>query len=323
MLEAYQSVAGHLQPHEGIPSDFSTTVWVDLHAPSREEEVAVENGLGLSVPTRADMEEIEVSSRLYAEDGNYFMTAILPAKSDDESPELAPVTFVLAGQHLITVRYHDPQPFKTFSARAQRADMGCTDAETVLVGLLETVVDRLADILERGGTDIDALSREIFESSERKRKAKPNFNAVLKALGRKGDINSKIRDSLVTLERLSGYLGHVAMTRGSGKDIRDRIKTLGRDVRSLSDHANFLFQKITFLLDATLGMINIEQNGIIKIFSVAAVIFLPPTLIASIYGMNFDFMPELDWLFGYPFAIGLMAASAGGTFLYFKRRGWL
>jgi magnesium transporter len=146
---------------------------------------------------------------------------------------------------------------------------------------------------------------------------------VLEQIGRKGDLTSHIRDSLVTLERLVGFLGHVAMQRKSGKDLRERLKTLSRDVRSLTDHSSFLSQKITFLLDATLGMINIEQNAIIKIFSVAAVVFLPPTLIASIYGMNFEEMPELDWLFGYPFAIALMILSAILPYLFFKRRGWL
>ncbi|WP_404405447.1 magnesium/cobalt transporter CorA [Pelagibacterium halotolerans] len=323
MLKAYSSVSGHLEPHDGAPEDFADAIWLDLLSPTREEERAVEDGLGLSVPTRADMEEIEVSSRLYAEDGTYFMTAILPAYTDADDTEMAPITFVLSGDHLITIRYHDPQAFRTFATRTQRADVGCTDSETVLIGLLETIVDRLADVLERAGGDIDTLSHDIFQRPDNRKAPKADFNATLKALGRKGDLNSKIRDSLVTLERLSGYLGHVTLQRASNRDIRDRVKTLGRDIRSLADHANFLSQKITFLLDATLGMINIEQNGIIKIFSVAAVIFLPPTLIASIYGMNFAIMPELHWAFGYPLAIGLMVASAGGTFFYFKRRGWL
>lgn len=323
MLNAYSSQSGRLALHDGVPDALAGAVWLDLLSPTREDERTVETALELSVPTREDMEEIEVSSRLYAEDGVYFMTALLPAYSEGGAPEMAPVTFVLTGSHLVTVRYHDPQAFKTFAVRAQRADMGFSDAETVLIGLLETIVDRLADILERSGADIDSLSHDIFQRPGGKAAPKPDFNTILKALGRKGDLNSKIRDSLVTLDRLSGFLGHVSLQRSTAKDVRDRVKTLGRDVRSLADHANFLSQKITFLLDATLGMINIEQNGIIKIFSVAAVIFLPPTLIASIYGMNFVGMPELGWPLGYPFALGLMALSAIGTFAYFKRRGWL
>lgn len=132
-----------------------------------------------------------------------------------------------------------------------------------------------------------------------------------------------MRDSLTSLQRVAGFLTHAATQTKMGKDTRARIKTLARDVLSLADHATFLSQKISFLLDATLGMISIEQNAIIKIFSVAAVIFLPPTLVASIYGMNFELMPELKWAVGYPFAIGLMIVSAILPYLYFRRRGWL
>ncbi len=146
---------------------------------------------------------------------------------------------------------------------------------------------------------------------------------MLKAIGRKEDIASSIRDSLISLQRLAGFLAHVSTQTRMSKDIRARIKTLSRDVLSLADHATFLSQKINFLLDATLGMISIEQNAIIKIFSVAAVIFLPPTLVASIYGMNFDIIPELKWELGYPFAIAMMVLSAILPFWYFRRRGWL
>ena len=150
----------------------------------------------------------------------------------------------------------------------------------------------------------------------------PDYQAVLQDLGRHGDLVANVTDSLVTLERLVVFLTASA-GRGINKDGRLRIKTLGRDTRFLSDHAAALSQKLTFLLDATLGMISIEQNGIIKIFSVAAVVFLPPTLIASIYGMNFDVIPELHWAVGYPFALGLMVLSAVLSFLFFKTRGWL
>ena len=193
----------------------------------------------------------------------------------------------------------------------------------MLIALLEAIVDRLADILERAGRDIDGISRDVFQHKGAKPTKSQDFQKVLEAIGRKGDLTSNIRDSLVTLERLVGFLGQGTMQRKSGKDVRERIKTLARDVRSLADHASFLSQKITFLLDATLGMINIEQNAIIKIFSVAAVVFLPPTLIASIYGMNFQFMPELDEVYGYPMALGLMVLSAILPYVYFKRRGWL
>jgi magnesium transporter len=208
--------------------------------------------------------------------------------------------------------------------RAEKADTGCTSGETILIALLEAMVDRLADVLERASREVVEISHDIFHPAEKKAsKRDRGFQIVLRRIGRKEDLVSKMQDSLLTLQRLSGFLGQATMQRGSDKDVRGRVKTLARDVESLSDHAAFLSQKITFLLDATLGMINIEQNAIIKIVSVAAVVFLPPTLVASVYGMNFDVMPELKWLLGYPFALALMAVSAVLPFWYFKRRGWL
>lgn len=298
----------------------SNAVWLDLVQPERSEEQAVEDLLGLDVPTREEMQEIEISSRLYVEDGGAFMTAILPAHAEGDDPEMAPVTFILTSDRLVTIRYHEPRAFSSFPPRAERTGMEMPDAPSVLVALLEAIVDRLADILENIGHDIDGISRSIFRHSG----DTPRDNQrILEMIGRKGDMMSNVRDSLLTLERLASFLGQVSVRRKGPENLRGRVKTLSRDVHSLLDHAGFLSQKITFLLDATLGMINIEQNGIIKIFSVAAVIFLPPTLIASIYGMNFEHMPELDWLLGYPFALALMIVSAILPFAYFKYRGWL
>ncbi len=317
MIRCFRSEGGRLTgPHE----DMDGALWLDLVNPGREEEAAVERLLGLDIPTREEMNEIEISSRLYLENGGAFMTAILPAHTDGDDPEMEPVSFVLTSDRLVTVRYHEPRAFVSFPPRAERTALEVANAESVLVALLEAVVDRLADILERAARDIDAISRRIFRPSG---DATRDNQKTLEEIGRKGDLTSNIRDSLLTLERLAGFLGQVTVQRKSSKEIRERVKTLSRDIRSLLDHAGFLAQKVTFLLDATLGMINIEQNAIIKIFSVAAVIFLPPTLIASIYGMNFEHMPELDWLLGYPFAIGLMIVSAILPYAYFKRRGWL
>lgn len=323
MIRGYQSESGCLNPISDMTGLSESTVWIDLVSPTREEERLVEELVGINVPTKEDMEEIEISSRLYLENSAAFMTVILPSHTETGDPEMHPVTFVLTDRHLITIRYHEPRSFRTFPARAEKIPVGCETAEEVLMGLLEATVDRLADILERDGQDIDGISRRIFRHRADKPTRTRDFQDVLENIGQKGDLTSKIRDSLVSFDRMAGFLGHLAQQRRSGKNIRERIKTLSRDIRSLADYAGFLSQQITFLLDATLGMINIEQNAIIKIFSVAAVVFLPPTLIASIYGMNFTHMPELDWPFGYPFAIGLMIVSAILPYVYFKRRGWL
>jgi magnesium transporter len=324
MIKAFVIDKGRLRATGDLLAHKGEVVWADLFDPTKEEEQAIEDWIGVGIPTREEMEEIEISSRLYTENGVFFMTAILPAQADGDRPVMSPVTFVLSENRLVTIRYHEPRAFQTFPARAEKADTGCTSGETILIALLEAIVDRVADILERASREVIEISHDIFHPAEKKAsKRDRGFQIVLRRIGRKEDLVSKIQDSLLTLQRLSGFLGQATMQRGSDKDVRGRVKTLARDVESLSDHAAFLSQKITFLLDATLGMINIEQNAIIKIVSVAAVVFLPPTLVASVYGMNFDVMPELKWLLGYPFALALMVLSAVLPFWYFKRRGWL
>ncbi|MBU0585494.1 MAG: magnesium transporter CorA family protein [Alphaproteobacteria bacterium] len=299
-------------------------VWVDLFSPTKEEDAVIEDWIGVSIPSLEEMEEIEISSRLYVENGAQIMTATLPAHADGDRPKMSPVTFVLAGTRLITVRYHEPRAFQTFPQRAEKVDTGCHSGDTILIGLLEAIVDRLADVLERASTEVVAISHDIFHPSEKKAsKRDRDFQLVLRRIGRKEDLVSKIQDSLLTLQRLSGFLANAAIQHKNPKDMRARIKTLSRDILSLSDHASFQTQKINFLLDATLGMINIEQNAIIKIVSVAAVVFLPPTLVASIYGMNFELMPELRWILGYPLALTLMVVSAVLPFWFFRRKGWL
>ncbi len=316
-------------------AELDRAVWIDLVRPDKDEENAVERAFGIDVPTREETSEIEVSSRLYTEGGAYFMTAMMLSHTDGDSVLLSPATFVLAGERLITVRYEEPRAIDTFVARCQKA--GVISAEALLAGLLEALIERAGDVLERAGHELDLVSREIFsiEAPVLKssgaaalltpgRKPPPrDFQSVLEQIGRKGDMLSKVYESLVSVQRLLTYATAAAQTRKADKDASSRFKTLGRDVQSLVDHAAFLTQKINFLLDATLGMINIQQTGIIKIFSVAAVVFLPPTLIASIYGMNFDVMPELAWPYGYPFALALMVLSAVVPYQFFKWRRWL
>lgn len=304
-------------------------VWVDILRPDRDEEAAVERALGIDVPTIEEMSEIEVSSRLYAEDGAAFMTAMMLSHTDGDNVILSPITFILKGEQLITVRYAEPRSIDAFVARCQKA--ASYSADGLVTGLLEGLIERIGDVLERTGHELDDLSDTIFvlnvpapDGQKKAAKPKPrNFQSVLEQIGRKGDLLSKVRESLVSFQRLLAFGAEIAASRKPGKEYEGRIRTLSRDVQSLSDHSTFLTQKINFLLDATLGMINIEQTGIIKIFSVAAVVFLPPTLIASIYGMNFTHMPELSWPFGYPMAIGLMILSAIVPYQFFKWRGWL
>ncbi|MGB3277607.1 MAG: magnesium transporter CorA family protein [Pseudorhodobacter sp.] len=277
--------------------------------------------LNCDIPTQEEMHEIEISSRLYTFDHSTYMTAILPANSDAGDPVMGPVSFVLTPTHLVTIRYHNPRVFTSFPPRALATRLEMDSPESVLVALMEAVIDRQADILERAAADIDAQSRDVFKP--RKRGKNINYQVVLEKIGLMGNLNSNIRDSLLTLDRLASYLGQMLIKHEASPDLRERAKTLSSDVKSLTDHANFVAAKITFLLDATLGLITIEQNGIFKIFSVVSVVFLPPTLIASMFGMNFAFMPELQWEYGYPYALGLMAVFGLLPFLFFKFKKWL
>ena len=294
------------------------SLWVDLYDPTPQEREAVKALVGFDPPTREDMEEIEISSRLYQEDGAVFMTSLILSKAETDSPESQGVSFILAGDRLLTVRYSDPQPFNTFANRAARQAGQWPRAELVLAGLLEAIIDRTADVLEKVGGEVDALSKQIFSSGDPSR----DFQKILLRLGNRNDLTSKARESLISMGRMLAFMAVVIDTKSS-KEMKNHIKVMTRDVQSLADHTTFLSNSITFLLDAVLGVVNVEQSRIIKIFSVVAVVFLPPTLVASIYGMNFHYLPELSWSYGYPLSLGLMVVSAILPYLYFKWRGWM
>jgi magnesium transporter len=297
-------------------------VWIDLVTPTLQEDKLVEALLGIAVPTREEMQEIEVSSRLYIENGGRYMTATLMCQADTATPKTTPVTFILSSHRLVTVRYDDPRPFAIVEHKLARACPPKVSGETVLMDLLDAVIDRAADIQERVGAEVDQISRSIFEPDDEM--DPPSYNDVLKALGRKGDLTSKVRESQVSVGRLLSFLAHEAEVMKWGKDMRTQLRSMQRDVVSLTDHASFLSNKITFLLDAMLGVVNIQQNAIIKIFSIAAVVFMPPTLVASIYGMNFHHnMIELDWQYGYPFALILIVVAAVVPLVFFKWKKWL
>jgi magnesium transporter len=297
-----------------------SAVWFDLVSPSLPEDKLLERHLGIAVPTREEMQEIEVTSRLYVENNARYMTATLMCQSDTDTPKTTPVTFILSGHRLVTVRYDEPRPFMIVGNKLVRTcPMGAT-GESVLMDLLDAVIDRAADILERIGAEVDQISHIIFEPEGGKARDQQD---ILRNIGRKGDLTSKVRESLVSIGRVLLYLANEADSMRWAKETRSQLRGMQRDVQSLSDHATYLSNKITFLLDGMLGVVFIEQNNIIKIFSIAAVVLMPPTLVASIYGMNFKFMPELEWQYGYPLAIGLMVAAAALPYVIFKWKKWL
>ena len=212
------------------------------------------------------------------------------------------------------------RPFRLFANSVQVHLINCSSGEDVLAGLLDALVDRIADVLERVQRELDHYSTQVFSTN--RRMSNTDFDRVLRRVGHNHKLTANARESLVSLTRVVSFLGRPEEDILPKNQTR-RFKTIAIDLNALADHSSFLSGNIQFMLDATMGMINNEQNNVMKILSVAATVFLPPTLIGSIYGMNFKYMPELDWPFGYPISIGLMVATAVLPYLYFKRRGWL
>jgi len=319
MNRFYTVDAGKLRCTETeIPA--SGLVWADLEAPSSGDLARLSGRFGVQLPSREEQEEIEQSSRLYLDHGHPVMTALVPARDSTGKLHIAPVSFVLLPDHLVTIRHHAPRPFSSYPERSDQLGYGNARPELVLSGLIEEIIDRLADITEQTGREIDGISQRVFGETALKTE---DHRTGLRDIGKTDSDVMAMRESLMTIERLLSFLLTALENRKTPRDLRGVVKSQLRDVRTISEQAGFLQQKTVFLLDATLGLINIEQNGIIKIFSVMAVAFLPPTLVASAYGMNFAVMPELEWPLGYPFALGLMVISAVLPLFYFRKRGWL
>jgi len=314
VLRRGQRAARVEQAGEGWRPDLDV-LWLDLLKPTKDEELAIEAALGLQLPTIEEMQALEPSSRLYQECGGTFMTATLLARSHEDAPFATPVTFVLAKGLLVTLRYQELRAFSVFSERAPASDLQSGTA--TLLGLMDAIVERLAKTLDDMGDKVEQASSAIFN-----RPKAGNFRPLLTDLAQAQSVTSLTRNSLVSVSRTLGYASLATEISGD-PECRAHLETLQRDVQSLTEHAGYQSSHIAFLLDAALGLINIEQNGIIKFFSVVAVVFMPPTLIASIYGMNFDVLPELHWAAGYPMALVMMVIAAALPVLWFKKRGWL
>ncbi|ULJ70812.1 magnesium transporter CorA family protein [Rhizobium gallicum] len=298
-------------------------VWIDMLEPTREEELYVEKIVGIEVPTRDDLKDIEPSARLYTENNAVYMTASLVWKAETGAPTLTDVAFILVGNRLITIRYAHPKSFALFIAALHRVPEEWRSGAALLAKLLETIADRTAEILELSVARIDILSTHVFGDRARKVRKPSNYlEEKLRDIAGHHRLVSKVRDSLASLSRLMTFFYTIPAVQ-KDQATKELSRTVSRDIQSLTEHASYIAGNITFLLDASLGLINIEQNSIIKIFSIASVVFLPPTLVASIYGMNFEFMPELHWVAGYPSSLGLMVMSAIIPFFFFRWKGWL
>ena len=325
MLTLYDAAGAGpgLSRRDGSDAITETTVWLDLLNPTVEEDRHVEAALGITIPTRAETREIEASSRLYQENGAYYMTAFIVYNVDAPIPETSTLTFVLAGNRLVTVRYSEPKAIPLFLSRAEKGDAACNSGPAILAGLLESIISRQADLVERIQDETEKLARGVFEIKGGQQTRSRRLDVLLKTTGKEGDIVSKAQESALSIDRVLTFALAAIKERREDARIVERLHTAQRDTGSLMEHMRFVSNRLTFLLDATLGMISIEQNQIIKLFSVVSVVLMPPTLVGTIYGMNFKAMPEIQWAFGYPWALILMVVSAIVPFIYFKRKGWL
>ncbi|WP_114229146.1 MULTISPECIES: magnesium transporter CorA family protein [Sphingomonas] len=302
-----------------------TTAWIDLEEPTKEEEKLAESFVGQSIPTRDDLQEIEPSSRLYEQNGVLYLTLSTLTGVAEGRPSTEPIGFVLAGDKLVTVRYANPKPVAAVIARAERDPDVVKSGLKALIVIVDAIVDRLADELENAGTEMETISTHIFakEISQRRIPAQA-LTAMLTRIGRAQSLVARIRETTVSAIRLLSFLiGSAQLHRDGCEPYRNHLASLQTDSSALLDHAGYLGDNLTFLLDAALGLISVEQNAAMKLFSWAALVFLPPTLIAGIFGMNFHHMPELDWAWGYPASLALMLASAILPLAWLRWKGWI
>lgn len=320
MLIAYREIEGRLI-RLAPEADLSSALWVDLVRPD-DTETSTVVALGLDVPTLEDMEEIEISNRLYRDAGTDYLTVQLTGHSETNGPISGPVTFILSPKRLVTVRHHDSRPFETYPTRADKVGPGCATANGIFLSLIEETVGRLADLLESAGRSLDHVSRTVYVPGKRGQNQK-RLEVALRQIGREAELLGNIRLALMTLNRALGFYSQTARDRTGDEGLSGTVANLMRDMDALEVHTDFLSQRVGLASDATLGMINLAQNSTVRIVSVVAVLFSPPTLIASIYGMNFDVMPELSQPFGYPSALIAMLASSAIAYLYFRWKNWL
>jgi magnesium transporter len=331
MLTLYHSRAGRGERpanlvEESLPENVA---WIDLLRPEPDEVAFVKRTTGLDVPSIADLSEIESSSRLRNQNGAIYLSAPMVYRADSDQPLTTPVGFVLTRERLITVRFEELNSFTTFANRDLAAESDPLSSAAVFAGLMDAIADHLADILETIAAELDALSHRLFRTPATKPAARrpparesADLRIILRRVGHSGDLASKLRDSLLGIGRIMPYASSLAAD-WLPPEIKPRFDTVRQDLLSLSDYDVHIVNKVQLLLDATLGLINVEQNNIIKVLTIVSVVGIPPTLIASMYGMNFKGIPEYDWSWGYPYALVLIALSAILPLIWFKLRGWI
>ena len=308
-----------LSPTENVPDD---PIWIDLVTPSAEELRHLPQNLNIALPSREETWRNHALNRMQTRDGNSYMTAALLTAVDSQHPKTSPVTFILNPDFLITIREIDATSFLNFQEQFLLNPKRYPQSEDVLEALLDAVITRVAYNHARVIEGLDTLSETIF-ADHTFDKGNPSMvmRGVLKELGYLNDLNSKISECLYSIQRLLRYFKETH-NRNSPEKNKD-VERLIKDTHSLSEQSEFLSDKILFQLDTSLGMINVEQNLIAKIFSVVALIFLPPSLVVGYFGMNFDKLPMLSWPFGHEIAFVIMVLFAIAPYVFFKYKKWL
>ncbi len=326
MLNAYDCNGSALRRIDSASIEaLCGAAWIDLIAPSDQEMAQVQQATGLTVPTEADLVEIETSSRLNVTDDVLRLSMPFVARLD-EVPILLPGGFLLTRDRLITIRFAPSRVFDGFAEKEMRGGTGNWSAAHLFVGLLEATVDRQADALEQTRADLETISHSIFQHRAMRLGGSKHEDVMLRttlgAIGRAGDVISFVRDSQVNAGRIVPFVQAVAKD-WLPQDLEPRLTALKQDIASLNDFDTHLNDKLQFLLDATLGFINIAQNNVMKVLTVASVVGIPPVLIAGIYGMNFKNMPELNWPWGYAYGMAVIVISGLVPLAWFKLRDWI
>lgn len=326
MLNAFECRDGSLhRVAKATPDSLRQALWIDLQTATPDEIDRVQQATGLTVPSEADVSEIETSSRLASRNGTLYLSMPLVQMGDD-GPRGVAAGFVVSQDRLITVRFAPSQIFDNYANRLPRGSTSAACGADIFVGLLEAIVDRQADVLEQVRADLDTISHAIFAmgvNQEGGRKAEDaTLRRTLGQLGHIGDLISHVRDTQVGAARIVPYVEATA-AEWLPKALSPRLVTLRQDIASVSDFDTHLNDKLQFLLDATLGFINIAQNNVMKVMAIASVVGIPPVLIAGIYGMNFKNMPEYDWAWGYAWGWGLIILTTLIPLGAFRWRKWI
>ncbi|WP_121067963.1 CorA family divalent cation transporter [Chachezhania antarctica] len=318
MIFAYTLQDGRLAL-QAQGADMADALWIDMFRPT-DEQLEQVRALGFDIPSKAEMRGLKPSNRMHLTAGIDYMTVVMPGRDVQGHPTNGPVSFMLGTEQLVTVRHHAVRAFKTFPGVADQTAIGCSDARCLLLGLLGENIGGLADMMERIGDRLDELALWIFDDD---RKSDAELEETLKRTGRMSELIGKIRLALLNLDRLLGHLEPILMKHEDAAHLKPMLPSLERDVSALAVHCDYLTGRVGFATEATMGMIDLGQNRAVSVMSAVTSLFIPPTLIASIYGMNFIDMPELQDAWGYEITLLGMVASSVLTYFLMRWQRWL